>query len=134
MLLRFIALCIRMGFLSTLGGLIFLVPIYSTSPGTFIGWNKYTLANIPNGPSASELWSPVIFCYAFSGFFCQLLYNEYKHFIKKRVEYLVAGDMDTPIQTYYTSMVEKLPKDIKSAPALLEYCEKLFPGRIQFCE
>lgn len=132
MLLRFIALCIRMGILSTLGGLIFLVPIYSTSPGTFVGWNKFTLANIPNGPSASELWSPVIFCYVFSGFFCQLLYNEYVHFIQKRVEYLVAGDMDTPIQTYYTSMVEKLPKDIKSAPALLEYCEKLFPGRIQF--
>ena len=130
MLLRFISLCIRMGFLVSLGGLIFLVPIYSTSPGTFVGWNKYTLANIPNGPSASELWSPVIFCYLFSGYFCQLLYYEYKHFIEKRVEYLVAGDRDTPIQTYYTSMVEKLPADIKSAPALLQYCEKLFPGFI----
>ena len=118
-----------MGLLLSVCGLIFLVPIYATSPGQFVGWNKFTLANIPNGPSATELWSPVIFCYLFSGCFCQLLYYEYKHFIKKRVEYLVAGDMDTPIQAYYTAMIEKLPKEIRSAPALLEYCEKLFNGQ-----
>jgi len=128
MLLRFIVICVRSGFFFTFCGVVILIPIYASSDGRFFGWNRLTLANIPNNPEATELWAPVIFCYLFSAYFCQLMFYEYKNFIVKRVEYLVSGDRDTPSQTYYTAMVEKLPKDIKSAPAFSEYCEKLFPG------
>lgn len=128
MLLRFVRICMRIGFFFTFCGLIFLVPIYASSDGEFIGWNRYTIANIPNNPEATELWAPVIFCYMFAAYYCQLMYSEYKNFIRKRVEYLVAGDSDTPPQTYYTTIVEYLPPELRSAPALTEYCEKLFPG------
>ena len=103
MLLRYILICFRIGFFFSFWGLVFLTPIYSYSDGGSVGWNKFTLANIPsNNMNAYELWTPVIFFYMFSVFFCQLMYYEYKNFIRKRLQYLIQGDSDTPTQTYYT--------------------------------
>ncbi|KAJ1385444.1 hypothetical protein B484DRAFT_410502 [Ochromonadaceae sp. CCMP2298] len=57
-----------------------------------------------------------------------MMYVEYNNFIVKRVEYLVRGDQDTPHQTYYTVMVERLPPSLRSGPMLATFFEKLFPG------
>ena len=89
------------------------------------GWNKYTLANVIE---PDRLWVPAIFAYFFTGYVCHLFYREYLGFVKKRLEYLVRGDMDTHQQTYYTLMVENIPPTLRSAPKLKAFFETLFPG------
>ena len=134
MLMRYINVCFRMSVFFTIWGLMALVPVYGHAPGRHVGWNKYTLANIPNNPKADQLWVPAIFAYVFSIYFCHLMYTEYKNFVKKRVQYLIQGDPDTPPQTYYTVMVEKVPISLRSAPALEAFFEKLFPGGVYSVE
>lgn len=75
-----------------------------------------------------RLWVPAVFAYFFTGYICHLFYREYQGFVKKRLEYLVRGDMDTHQQTYYTLMVENLPPNLRSAPKLKAFFETLFPG------
>lgn len=62
------------------------------------------------------------------------MYYEYKNFIRKRLQYLIQGDSDTPTQTYYTVMVERIPSVINSVPSLTDFFEKLFPGDIYSVE
>ena len=127
MLIRYISVCFRMSVFYSLFGVLVLAPLYSNA-GTHISWSKYTLANVPNSPSENQLWTPAIFAYIFSIYFCHLMYSEYKNFVLKRNQYLIQGDPDTPSQTYYTLMVEKIPTTLRSAPALEAFFEKLFPG------
>ena len=112
----------------TIWGVAVLIPVYSHAPGKLVAWNKYTLANIPNDPSANQLWVPAIFAYVFSIYFCHLMYKEYKNFVKKRINYLMNGDPDTPPQTTYTIMVENVPTTMRSAPKLKDFFENIFPG------
>jgi Late exocytosis, associated with Golgi transport len=128
MLVRYVNVCFRMSVFYTMWGLLVLAPVYSLAPGNHVSWNKYTLANIPNNPAANQLWVPAVFAYIFSMYFCHLMYAEYKNFVLKRIQYLIQGDPDTPSQTYYTLMVEKVPTTLRSAPALEAFFEKLFPG------
>lgn len=128
MMMRYITICCRIGYFFSFWGLFVLVPVYYSAPGKLTGWDSFTLANIPNNPSANELWAPAVFCYLFSGFFCQLMFQEYKNFISKRVAYLEKGDLDTPPQTNYTVMVEKVSRGLQSSPMLSEFFEELFPG------
>ena len=129
MLIRYIIVCFRMSVFYSLWGVLVLVPVYSSAPGNHVSWNKYTLANIPNNPSANQLWVPAVFAYVFSIYFCHLMYTEYKNFVLRRIQYLIQGDPDTPTQTYFTIMVEKVPTTLRSAPALEAFYEKLFPGK-----
>ena len=134
MLIRYINVCLKMSFFLTLLGLVVLVPVYSVAQNKHFSWTKYTLANIPNDPSAHQLWVPAIFAYIFSTYFCHLMYVEYRNFVKKRIQYLIQGDPDTPPQTYYTLMVEKVPINLRSAPALEAFFENLFPGDVHSVE
>ena len=134
MLVRYINVCFKMSLFLTLWGMLVLVPIYSTAQEKHFSWNKYTLANIPNDPSAHQLWIPAISAYIFATYFCHLMYGEYRNFVKKRIQYLVQGDPDTPPQTYYTLMVEKVPVNLRSAPALEAFFENLFPGDVHSVE
>lgn len=127
MLLRFIIICFRIACFCAAWGMTILVPIYYHSENGLHGWDKYTIANLH--PESIHIWAPVIFCYMFAIFFCQLMYYEYKFFIEKRLQYLVHGDLDTQVQTYYTVMVEKIPKLINSGPSLANFFEQLFPGK-----
>ena len=137
MLIRYLKICIKAGSFYSLLGLIVLVPIYSSSGRGVTEWSRFTLTNIPPSTQESpsnQLWAPVILCYIFAAYFCQLMFYEYKNFISKRIEYLSEKDYDTPDQTYYTIMIEKIPSDIKSTPALYEFFEKIFPGDIYSIE
>lgn len=104
----------------------FLCLRYGSSDGQEKGWNKYTLANVVNG---ERLWVPAIFAYLYTGYICHLFYREYQAFVKKRLEFLVRGDMDTHQQTYYTLMVENIPPNLRSGPKLKAFFETLFPGQ-----
>lgn len=109
--------------------MIILAPIYGTAGGGFIEWSKYTVANVPDGVQGTQLWAPAIFIYLFAFYFCYLMQAEYENFVDKRVKYLLQGDPDTPPQTYYTAMVEHIPPELRSAPKLRAFFEKLFPGQ-----
>ena len=123
-----------MSFFFTFWGLVVLAPVYGNAQQSNFSWNKYTLANIPNNPSAHQLWVPAIFAYIFSTYFCHLMYNEYRNFVTKRIQYLIEGDGDTPPQTYYTLMIEKVPLSLRSAPALEYFFENLFPDDVHSVE
>ena len=91
-------------------------------------WKKYTLANVPDGIEGTQLWVPAVFSYFYTFYMCYLIQHEYEKFVEKRVHYLIQGDPDTPPQTYYTVMVEHIPPALRSAPALRDFFNKLFPG------
>lgn len=93
-------------------------------------WNGYTLANVVDGYGGVKLWLPAIFSYLYLAYACHLFYSEYRHFVLKRLEYLIQGDPDTNPQTHYTVMIENVPVGLQSGPALKDFFEKLFPGRI----
>lgn len=135
MLLRYLIACFRIASFFTFFGVIIMVPVYGGGGKGLAGWNKYTIANISDHDydTAKSLWTPVVFCYLFVIFFCQIMYFEYKNFIHKRVQYLVDGDLDTQVQTYYTIMIEHIPSSIRSTPVLKDFFERLFPGNDVHC-
>lgn len=130
-LLRYLKLCFRLTSFLTFWGLVALSALYSTC-GPLTGWNKYTMSNIPFDPNASAFWAPAIFAYIFSGFFCYLLYMEYKHFVQRRLQYLIELDetSETPLQVHYTVIVEDIPRSIRSESQLFDFFNTLFPGEI----
>jgi hypothetical protein len=137
MLIRYIIVCLRISLFLTVWGVAILLPVYSNAQGeTSIGWNKYTIANIPLSEENNHflLWIPCIFAYVFSAYFCRIMYTEYENFVEKRVEYLVKGDVDTPSQTYYTIIVDRLPASLRSTPALTEFFKRLFPNDVYSVE
>lgn len=129
MLLRYLTVCFRTACFFAFFGSVILAPVYWSGDHGLEGWGRFTLANIPDGPT-NYLWVPVIFAYVFTMFFCQLMYLEYVNFKEKRVQYIVTGDADTPGQTYYTVMIERLPTSLRSTSALEAFFDKLFPGQI----
>lgn len=136
---RYINICFRMSLFVTIWGILVLAPVYSIagSPSSpIIEWNRYTIANISNTTERIqiELWVPSLFVYIFSSYFCYLMYNEYKHFALHRIEYLIFGDDDTPEQTYYTVLVEKLPGKLRTELELTNFFEKLFPNDVHSVE
>jgi hypothetical protein len=111
--------------------MIILAPIYGSAGGGFVEWKKYTLANVPDGIEGTQLWVPAVFSYLYTFYMCYLIQHEYEKFVDKRVHYLIQGDPDTPPQTYYTVMVEHIPPALRSAPALRDFFNKLFPGMLR---
>lgn len=134
MLLRYIHVCGRICAFIAFWGLLVLVPFYGNSGGKECAWNRFTLGNVPPGEigevTFSRLWVPAIFAYMFSAFFCFVMYSEYFNFLEKRVRYLRLGDPDTPPQAYYTVMVEKVPTSLRSAQAMADFFDNLFPGEV----
>ena len=54
---------------------------------------------------------------------------EYSNFtLKQTVRRTVQGDSDTPAQTNYTILIEKIPPSLRSAHALRGFLNKIFPG------
>eukprot|EP00981_Chlorochromonas_danica_P012618 scaffold5218_cov150-Ochromonas_danica.AAC.10 len=130
MLLRFITLCLRLACFFAFFGVAVLVPVYSSGGAGESGWRAYTVANLRDAAGAYGLWAPVCFGYFFSISYCQLWYYEYKHYVSKRISYLVHGDGDTAPQTYYTVQIENLPIALRSTPALTDFFERIFPGEV----
>jgi hypothetical protein len=131
-LVRYLKLCIRMTSFMFFWGLIVLVPIYNDGTCDKQYWNKFTISNLRN--ESDLLWAPVFFAYLYAAYFCYELDAEYINFVNKRTEYLINGDSDTPMQTYYTVMITNLPQELQSAPQLTAFFEKLFPNQVYHVE
>lgn len=135
MYLRYIKICLKLSVFLTFWGLLVLVPVYRTNHTTAVSpWDYYTIANV-----LTARWFAAIFGYIFAAYFCQLLLTEYTNFSLQRMQYFVnpnasENDPDTPPQTYYTVMVERVPPKLRSAAALKDYFEKLFPGDVYHVE
>jgi hypothetical protein len=106
-------------------------------------WDHFAISNITKGSRsmASRLWVTAIFGYVFAAYFCQLLYAEYNNFSVRRLQYLVQADPDgpdmdpdTPPQKYFTVMIESIPGHLRSAKALRDFFERLFPGDVYTVE
>jgi len=143
MCLRYQYICLKLSFFLSFWGVLVLVPIYSSAAKSK-EWQHYTIFNIANGPPDMKyrLWAATLFCYVFSAYFCQLLYAEYNNFSIKRLQYLVQTDPeqstlrdpDTPQQKYYTVMIERIPPHLRSAEALYNFFNKLFPDDVYTVE
>jgi hypothetical protein len=136
MLIRYLNACFRIACFSMFLGLGVLVPIYLTAGGYSAAtegqdtWNRCTLANVAKSETGGgRLWAPVIFMYFFAAYYCHVMNGEYRNFLIKRLKYLVQGDLDTPAQTYYTVMVESVPRGLRSASDLMNFFSHLFPGK-----
>ena len=67
MCIRFIVVCFRTACFCSVLGLLILVPVFmNTGDNSMVGWDRFTIANIPNDSSATRLWAPVIMCYVFA--------------------------------------------------------------------
>ena len=141
MLLRYHVVCYKLAIFYSFWGLLVLLPIYSTVDGNVSlasSWDKYTISNVMTGSISYRyrLWAAAIFGYIFSAYFCQLLYAEYSNFSIRRLQYLVqvdpnnSADPDTPPQKYFTVMVERIPGHLRSAEALFQFFDKIFPGQV----
>ena len=142
MLLRYHVVCYKLALFLSFWGLLLLVPLYSTVTAD-TAWDRYTLSNVLAGQDSYKfrLWAAAIFGYVFSAYFCQLLYAEYSNFSIRRLQYLVQvdpdspqTDPDTPPQKYFTVMVENIPSHLRSAKALEQFFDKLFPGEVYCVE
>ena len=135
MYLRYIKICLKLSIFLTFWGLLVLVPVYKSNHASAASpWDYFTIANV-----LSARWFAAIFGYIFAAYFCQLLLTEYTNFSLQRMQYFVnpnasENDPDTPPQTYYTVMVERVPPKLRSATALKDYFEKLFPGDVYHVE
>ena len=131
MLIRYIRLCLHASLFFSVIGLLILLPIYhSFAKNSRFLWKNVTIASIQNGSEAHLLWFPVILAYVFSAYLCYLLYYEYQHFHEKRIAYLINGDSYTPLQTYYTVMVENVPPSLQSSPRLQHFFDRIFPNQV----
>lgn len=131
MLIRYIRLCLHASVFFSIVGLVILLPIYhSFAKSSRFLWKNVTIASIQNDAEAHLLWFPVILAYVFSSYMCYLLYFEYQHFHEKRAAYLIHGDSYTPLQTYYTVMVENIPPSLQSSPRLQHFFDRIFPNQV----
>jgi hypothetical protein len=144
MMIRFLKVCIRISLVYTTCGLIILAPVYYTGIGENDDtWTKYTIANVGNlsgtveqSPStAARFWVPVILSYLFAATFCNFFGSEYRHFLERRVEYFeTGGDPSTPLQTYYTVMLDYIPEGLRSQTALEKFFEDVLPNQVYSVE
>ena len=132
MLLRFISVCFKSACFLTVLGCVTLLPIYATAGGSAEAWDTYTVSNVPD-KEAGQYWGIVVYAYIVAAFFCHLMYKEYENFFKKRLDFLVRGDDETPRQTAYTIMIENVPPEIRSSTALANFMEDIYPGKVYSC-
>ena len=135
-MLRYIKACIKVTLFYTLCGMIVLMPVYYTGKANQTSnWEKYTIANVRADPEAKRLWAAVVMAYILAGAFCTIMREEYKHFLERRVEYFdKGGDKDTPLQTYYTVMVDRIPPRLRNKAALHAFFERMLPGQVYSLE
>lgn len=59
-----------------------------------------------------------------------MIKQEYGHFLELRQDFLARGTITVHPQHHYSLVLENVPCELRSARALKEYFEKLFPGKV----
>jgi hypothetical protein len=129
--LRYIRMNVRITAVSTFWFFLTLVPIYATggTPNNNAqGWYHISAANVHK--DSWRMWAPVVCAYIFSGFICFVIKQEYRHFLELRQDFLARGSAHVHPQHHYSLVLENIPHELRSDQALMEYFEKLFPGKV----
>ncbi|CAN0287028.1 unnamed protein product [Ectocarpus sp. 12 AP-2014] len=61
-----------------------------------------------------------------------LWWKEWENFVPKRFKFLAEGDPDMNKEVAFSTMVENIPEDKRSSPALYGYFDNLFPGKVSY--
>jgi hypothetical protein len=129
--LRYIRMNVRITAVSTFWFFLTLVPIYATggTPNNNAqGWYHISAANVHK--DSWRMWAPVVFAYIFSSFVCFVIKQEYRHFLELRQDFLARGSAHVHPQHHYSLVLENIPYELRSERALMDYFEKLFPGKV----
>lgn len=128
--LRFIRMNLRICAVTSFWAFIILVPLYTTglNQNGEQGWYHISAANLPRG--SWRLWVPSVFAYLFSGFIFFVMKQEYRHFLELRMDFLARGNSHVHPQHHYSLLVENIPHELRSEKALVDYFDKLFPGKV----
>jgi hypothetical protein len=113
--------------ITTVGGLvaaIILLPCYATGRHRESGFYAWTIANVKKG--APRGWAAVVFMYFFTTYALRRADREARRYAKLRYDYLsqVEDDEDGP-QARCSVFVERVPRDLRSDGALLNYFRRL---------
>jgi Late exocytosis, associated with Golgi transport/Cytosolic domain of 10TM putative phosphate transporter len=126
--LRYIRMNVRITAVSTFWFFLILVPLYGTGNNNAPGWYHLSAANLP--AHSLRMWMPCIFLYLFSAFIFFVIKQEYRHYLQVRQDFLARGSVHVHPQHHYSLVVENIPYELRSATALKEYFDKLFPGSV----
>lgn len=128
--LRLIRMNLRICAVTSFWAILVLIPVYATGQNQNgeEGWYHFSAANVIKG--SWRMWIPSIFAYLFTGFIFFVMKQEYRHFLELRMDFLARGSSHVHPQHHYSLLVENIPYDLRSEKALLEYFDKLFPGKI----
>jgi len=128
MFLRFIRLCGRVTSVFTFWAVLVLFPVYATGGNQAVGFYHLSMANVAQ--ASYRLWVPTIFMYILTAYTLYIMDEEFKHFVKLRMNFLAKGDLDVDPQQRYSLLVEQIPNSLRSDSALYDYFNSLFPGRV----
>eukprot|EP00628_Pelagophyceae_sp_CCMP2097_P032113 CAMPEP_0184205786 /NCGR_PEP_ID=MMETSP0976-20121227/10258_1 /TAXON_ID=483370 /ORGANISM="non described non described, Strain CCMP2097" /LENGTH=177 /DNA_ID=CAMNT_0026510399 /DNA_START=1 /DNA_END=531 /DNA_ORIENTATION=- len=124
MTLRFLAYCRTVFCVAAFVGLAVLVPTYGSGHKGKGGFNRYTLGNCRS--ASNRLWAPVAFAYFFTAVALAALEKESMAYLEFRLEFLRRGSDAAGAQPRCSVLVERVPRDLRSAGALARFFRDLF--------
>jgi len=128
MFLRFIRICMRVSSVSCFWALLILFPTYGTGGNNSVGFYHFSMSNVMS--QSWRLWVPTIFMWLLTLHTLYVMDEEFKHFVKLRMNFLAKGDLDVDPQQRYSLLVEQIPNSLRSDRALYDYFDALFPGKV----
>lgn len=129
-LLRHCLLGFNITFIPSLVGVFLMVFVYRTGDNGEEKFNEITMANVQQ--ESDRLWWSVGFMYLVVIWALILWWKEWQNFVPKRFQFLAEGDPDMNKEVAYSTMVENIPKEKRSSPALYGYFDNLFPGKVSY--
>ncbi|CBJ31516.1 early-response-to-dehydration protein [Ectocarpus siliculosus] len=129
-LLRHCLMGFKLTALPALLGIVLMVLVYRTGGNGEVNFNEITMANVTKG--STRLWYSVAFMYIVVLWTLLLWWKEWENFVPKRFKFLAEGDPDMNKEVAFSTMVENIPEDKRSSPALYGYFDHLFPGKVSY--
>mmetsp|Transcript_19053 Transcript_19053/g.27923 ORF Transcript_19053/g.27923 Transcript_19053/m.27923 type:complete len:1047 (+) Transcript_19053:87-3227(+) len=133
MFLRYIRMCIRITFTACIWSIFILFPVFTTGNMEKGGWYHFSMANVDQ--SSWRIWFPTVFMWLMTIFVLWMIRKEYHHYLAMRMEFLgtTKENIDVTgveVESRYSIMLERIPRELKSNEALFGYFDRLFPGKV----
>ncbi|CAN0322366.1 unnamed protein product [Pylaiella littoralis] len=129
-LLRHCLFGAKLTFIPSLIGVLLMVFVYRDGGGTEENFNEITMGNVK--AQSSRLWFSVGFMYIVVLWALLLWWKEWENFVVKRFNFMAVGDPDMDKEVAFSAMIENIPQDKRSSPALYGYFDNLFPGKVSY--
>ncbi|CAM9836918.1 unnamed protein product, partial [Scytosiphon promiscuus] len=129
-LLRHCLLGFKLTCIPSIIGVVLMVLVYRTGGNGEEKYNELTMANVEQ--ESVRLWYSLGFMYIIVIWALILWWAEWKNFVPRRFKFLAEGDEDMNKEVAFATMVENIPKERRSSPALYGYFDNLFPGKVSY--